>query len=84
LFRFTVKHSFYMLLFISVIVLAQAYWFKWLIPSYDMMTVNKILLTPDSFSGFLYLSFFAILLTVFGLTVNYLARTTMQRPKVKV
>lgn len=84
LFRFTVKHSFYMLVFISLIVLAQAYWFKWLIPVYQMVSVEKILLTPDSFSGFLYLAMFAVVLIIFGITVNYLVRTTVQRRKVKV
>lgn len=84
LFRFTVKHSFYMLAFICLIVLAQAYWFKWLIPAYQMLTVDKVLVTPDSFSGFMYLSFFAILLTIFGFTVNHLVRASVQRTKVNV
>lgn len=34
LFRFTVKHSFLMLILICLIVLAQAYVFKWMIPVY--------------------------------------------------
>jgi lactate permease len=34
LFRFTVKHSFVMLAFVSLIVLAQAYLFSWVIPRY--------------------------------------------------
>jgi lactate permease len=34
LFRFTVKHSFLMLILICLIVLAQAYLFKWMIPVY--------------------------------------------------
>ncbi|HMH24827.1 MAG TPA: lactate permease LctP family transporter [Puia sp.] len=34
LFRFTVKHSFIMLIFICLLVLAQAYLFKWMIPTY--------------------------------------------------
>ncbi|MEJ7588942.1 MAG: lactate permease LctP family transporter [Ferruginibacter sp.] len=37
LFRFTVKHSFIMLLLICFIVLAQAYVFPGLIPAYDML-----------------------------------------------
>src|SRR5678815_4531235 len=40
LFRFTVKHSFIMLLFICCIVLGQAYLFSWLIPHYQMLTSN--------------------------------------------
>ncbi len=32
LLRFTIKHSFIMLLFISMMTLAQAYWLKWMVP----------------------------------------------------
>jgi len=34
LFRFTVRHSFILLCIICCLVLAQAYWIKWLIPTY--------------------------------------------------
>ncbi|HEY4336836.1 MAG TPA: lactate permease LctP family transporter [Puia sp.] len=34
LFRFTVRHSFILLCIICCIVLAQAYWIKWMIPMY--------------------------------------------------
>jgi len=37
LFRFTVKHSFLMLMLICCIVLLQAYVFKWLIPVYHLV-----------------------------------------------
>lgn len=46
LFRFTVKHSFFMLLFICFIVLTQAYLVKGIIPKYEMPEVNKILSVP--------------------------------------
>lgn len=35
LFRFTVKHSFLMLLVVCVLTMMQAYWMPWIIPSYD-------------------------------------------------
>jgi lactate permease len=35
LFRFTVRHSFILLGLICLLVLAQAYWIKWLIPVYS-------------------------------------------------
>jgi lactate permease len=35
LFRFTVKHSFILLGMISLLVLAQAYWIRWIIPVYS-------------------------------------------------
>jgi len=34
LFRFTVRHSFILLCIICCLVLAQAYWIKWMIPTY--------------------------------------------------
>jgi lactate permease len=37
LFRFTVKHSFILLGMICVLVLAQAYWIKWIIPVYSLL-----------------------------------------------
>jgi len=36
LFRFTVKHSFFMLILICLLVLAQAYIFRWWVPVYPM------------------------------------------------
>src|SRR3954466_4926259 len=47
LFRFTVKHSFFMLLFICFIVLAQAYVVKWIIPVYEMLGSKKAAALPD-------------------------------------
>ena len=35
LFRFTVKHAFILLCLICLLVLAQAYWIKWIIPVYS-------------------------------------------------
>lgn len=37
LFRFTVKHSFLMLILICLIVLLQAYVFEWMVPVYEML-----------------------------------------------
>ncbi|MEX1241491.1 MAG: lactate permease LctP family transporter [Cyclobacteriaceae bacterium] len=70
LFRFTVKHSFYMLIFICFIVLAQAYWFSWLIPTYEKIDVQKVVTAPDASTGFIYLIGFGVLLLVFGLVVR--------------
>jgi lactate permease len=36
LFRFTFKHSLFLLLLICIIVMAQAYLFSWMIPHYQM------------------------------------------------
>lgn len=74
LFRFTVKHSFYMLIFICAIVFAQAYWLKWVIPAYQELGSRKILANPDVSTGFTYLLLFAIALAAFGLIVRYGAK----------
>jgi lactate permease len=55
LFRFTVKHSFIMLLFICVIVLAQAYVFKGVIPKYDVIVANATAASTDFSRGYTYL-----------------------------
>ncbi len=55
LFRFTVKHSFIMLFFISVIVLAQAYLFKWMIPVYKKLEAHINVVAPDVTKGTIYL-----------------------------
>ena len=54
LFRFTVKHSFIMLIFICFIVLIQAYVLKWLIPTYTLLTHNAAAVTPDLTKGYTY------------------------------
>jgi lactate permease len=42
LFRFTVKHSFIMLLLICLLTFAQAYFIKWIIPLYPPPKVEKV------------------------------------------
>lgn len=55
LFRFTVKHSFFMLILICFIVLAQAYLFSWIIPEYQMLVANTPSAIPDFAKGYVYL-----------------------------
>lgn len=65
LFRFTVKHSFIMLFFISVIVLAQAYFIKWIVPVYQKAG-PEIASTAISVSkGYYYLLLLAAVLAIF-------------------
>ncbi|HET6995162.1 MAG TPA: lactate permease LctP family transporter [Chitinophagaceae bacterium] len=54
LFRFTVKHSFIMLAFVSLIVMAQAYLFSWVIPRYNK-TGTIATSVQDSNLGYFYL-----------------------------
>ena len=69
LFRFTVKHSFIMLLFICIIVLAQAYLFSWVIPQHHMLTGNATKITPDFSKGLLYLFLLMGVLIAFSIIV---------------
>ncbi len=76
LFRFTVKHSFFMLIFICFIVLAQAYLFKRSIPVYQMLNANTILSIPDTSRGYIYLLILAGILAVFAYSVRMANRKT--------
>ena len=55
LFRFTVKHSFIMLVFICFLVLGQAYLYSWIIPEYDMLAANAASGPPQLSKGYTYL-----------------------------
>ena len=69
LFRFTVKHSFIMLLFICLIVLAQAYLFRWVIPQHHMLTANATKITPDFSKGLIYLFTLMAVIIAFSIIV---------------
>ncbi|MEI7828291.1 MAG: lactate permease LctP family transporter [Prolixibacteraceae bacterium] len=66
LFRFTLKHSFILLLFICLIVLGQAYLFSWMIPEYQILSPKTIPATPDNPNGFIYLLVLASVLVTFA------------------
>jgi lactate permease len=55
LFRFTVKHSFIMLIFICFIVLGQAYLFNWIVPQYHMITASTAAAAANFSKGYTYL-----------------------------
>ena len=74
LFRFTVKHSFIMLLFICFIVLGQAYLFNWIVPKYQMLVANTALLTPDFTKGYTYLGVFGLVVVAFAALIFMLNR----------
>ncbi len=69
LFRFTVKHSFYMLVLICFIVLAQAYAFSWIIPQYEMIVAGAAQVIPDFTTGYVYLTILAAVLVAFVATI---------------
>ena len=74
LFRFTVKHSFIMLLFICCIVLAQAYLFSWLIPRYQVLTASVSTIHPDFSKGIFYLLVLAGVLIALAVTIIFLTK----------
>lgn len=74
LFRFTVKHSFYMLVFICLLVLAQAYIFSWIIPGYQMIVAGAAQVVPDFTTGYVYLMILAAVLVAFVATITIINR----------
>ncbi len=70
LFRFTVKHSFIMLIFICFLTLMQAYVIKWIIPVYEMVDAKKVVAVTDVSRGYVYLSILIVLLI--GLSASVL------------
>lgn len=74
LFRFTVKHSFYMLIFICFIVLAQAYLFSWIIPQYQMIVAGAAQVIPDFTTGYVYLMILATVLVAFVASIKVINR----------
>jgi lactate permease len=69
LFRFTVKHSFILLFFISCLVLAQAYVVSWVIPKYQIITAAAATAAQDFSKGYIYLFGLIILLVALSLTI---------------
>jgi len=74
LFRFTVKHSFYMLIFVCFISLAQAYVFSWIIPSYQMIVANATQVVPDFIVGYVYLTVLVAVLVAFVSAIRIINR----------
>ena len=74
LFRFTVKHSFYMLSFICIIVLAQAYVFSWIIPRYQMIVAGAATAIPDFTVGYVYLAVLVTVLVAFVASIKVINR----------
>ncbi|KAA9356319.1 L-lactate permease [Larkinella humicola] len=74
LFRFTVKHSFIMLTVICFITLAQAYVFQWVIPTYEMLSNQKTVVSPDASRGYVYLLILALVLVALIATIRVIAK----------
>jgi len=69
LFRFTVKHSFILLAFTCIIVLAQTYLFSWLIPTYHLRTLDNASVTHDFSRSYIYLIALGIIIVVIATVI---------------
>jgi lactate permease len=81
LFRFTVKHSFILLLLICVIVLAQAYLFQALIPSYQVLDAKTITSTSTITEGVVYLLSLAGVLALFAVVIVLMNKNKVTEPE---
>ena len=74
LFRFTVKHSFIMLIFICLMVLVQAYVLKGMVPTYHMGQAAAAVTATDFSAGYNCLLLLAALIAGFALLIFLLNR----------
>ena len=76
LFRFTFKHSFFMLFIICVLTCLQVYVMKWIVPSYQKIVAvgatNQLVVPSNITQGWWYLLILAlaVLLVILPLTIN--------------
>jgi lactate permease len=85
LFRFTVKHSFILLFIICLLTIAQAYLFKWLIPTYHLIGTKTIAPNPDLFKGYTYLLMLAvIIITISFIVVKSTKKETKKNRQVSL
>ncbi len=82
LFRFTVKHSFFMLIIICFIVFAQAYLFKWMIPAYHMLNTKAIPAVTNPTTGYIYIFILLVVLVALALTVFLLGKKNSTKSKI--
>ncbi len=82
LFRFTLKHSFFMLFFICLLVLAQAYLINWIIPVYDTIASKASPHPIDFFRGYTFLIVLTVVLIFFCAAVKILNKNKTDK-KIK-
>ena len=74
LFRFTVKHSFLMLIVICLLTITQAYVTPWIIPTYQRVETVSTVVLANASRGFVYLLILALVLVAMISTVLFLNR----------
>jgi lactate permease len=80
LFRFTVKHSFIMLLVVCVLTLLQAYVITWIIPEYAIHDAATNLSVEET-SGYFYLLGLLVAVALVAVTVMLTNRNQINRTK---
>lgn len=84
LFRFTVKHSFIMLLFICLLTLGQAYLLKWMIPAYKMGDGKTTSSIQNASAGIPYLLILAFVLIIIAISIITMAKKKNNKSKIIV
>ena len=74
LFRFTIRHSFIMLLIIGVLTMLQAYVIEWIIPTYDRSATIVSGAITDHSTGIIYLSVLFVTLSILVGSLLFLNR----------
>jgi lactate permease len=80
LFRFTLKHSFIMLLVICLLTLMQAYVTPWIVPVYTMLESVTTAEVSNASKGFVYLLMLAVAVGLISLAVILLNRKKVRIP----
>ncbi|GAA4094189.1 lactate permease LctP family transporter [Mucilaginibacter panaciglaebae] len=81
LFRFTVKHSFILLMLICLLVLGQAYCFSWIVPSPPANKINGVTLNTGQ-PGYIWLILTSAILVVFITTIKLTGKKSTLKAKV--
>ncbi len=80
LFRFTVKHSFILLIFTCFIVLAQTYLFSWIVPAYQLKT-SAASITGNLSRGYIYFIALVIIISVIAVLIIMGNRNKIIKPR---
>ncbi len=79
LFRFTVKHSFIMLIVICLLTGLQAYAIPWIIPAYEKIKSGTVIKVDDVATGFSYLWALAATLLLLVVTLVVMGRNSKRK-----
>jgi lactate permease len=82
LFRFTVKHSFIMLLFICLLTLGQSYLLKWMIPAYKMGDGKTTSSIQNATAGIPYLLILTVFLIIIAISIITMAKRKSNKSKI--